>query len=69
VARLIFNAQTLKLCSKIKFAIQGSTNRAVSIRCRIFSVMSDLGQTEKYSERAYIFRSSADNRHPRRPFG
>jgi hypothetical protein len=31
--------------------------------------MSPLGQTEKYSERADIFRSSADNRHPRRPFG
>jgi hypothetical protein len=27
--------------------------------------MSHLGQTEKYSERADIFRSSADNRHPR----
>ena len=31
--------------------------------------MSAMGQTEKYSERADIFRSSADNRHPRRPFG
>ena len=29
--------------------------------------MSALGQTEKYSKRAKIFRSSADNRHPRRP--
>ena len=28
-----------------------------------------VGQTEKYSERADIFRSSADSRHPRRPFG
>jgi hypothetical protein len=28
-----------------------------------------IGQTEKYSKRADIFRSSADNRHPRRPFG
>jgi len=27
------------------------------------------GQTEKYAERADIFRSSADNRHPRWPFG
>ena len=27
----------------------------------------DQGQTEKYSERADIFRSSAETRHPRRP--
>jgi hypothetical protein len=31
--------------------------------------MSGVGQTEKYSKRADIFRSSADNRHPRRPYG
>jgi hypothetical protein len=31
--------------------------------------MAELGQTEKYSERADIFRSSADNRHPRRRLG
>ena len=30
--------------------------------------MSQMGQTEKYSKRADIFRSSADNRHPRWPF-
>ena len=31
--------------------------------------MSAMGQTEKYSKRADIFRSSADSRHPGRPFG
>jgi hypothetical protein len=31
--------------------------------------MSLLGPTEKFSKRADIFRSSADNRHPRRPVG
>jgi hypothetical protein len=36
---------------------------------RYDGAMSELGQTEKYSERADIFRSSADDRHPRRPFG
>jgi len=42
-AALNFQRIDVKLCSKIKFATQGSTNRAVSIRCRIFSVMSGLG--------------------------
>ena len=46
--RLIFNAKTLKLCSKIKFATQVQQNRAVSIRCRMFSVMSELGQKQHF---------------------
>jgi hypothetical protein len=46
VPRLIFNAKTLKLCSKIKFATQAQ-HRAVSIRCRMFSVMSELYQAEE----------------------
>jgi hypothetical protein len=47
VPRLFFNAKTLKLCSKIKFATQAQQTGAVSIRCRMFSVMSELGQTWK----------------------
>jgi len=42
-AALNFQRIDVKLCSKIKFATQAPTNRAVSIRCRIFSVTSELG--------------------------
>ena len=48
VPRLIFNAKTLKLCARSS-SHPRPTNRAVSIRCRMFSVMSELGQTEKNS--------------------
>ena len=48
--RLIFNAKTLKLCSKIKFATQAQQTAPSSIRCRIFSVVSELGsQKRKWS--------------------
>src|SRR5450631_1582223 len=44
VPRLFYNAKTLKLCSKIKFATQAQQTGAVSIRCRMFSVMSEFVQ-------------------------
>ena len=47
--RLFFNAKTLKLCSKIKFATQAQQAGAVSIRCRMFSVMSELGQQRTFT--------------------
>jgi hypothetical protein len=62
-AALDFQRGDVKLCSKIKFATQGSTNRAVSL-CRIFSVMSELGQKAKYSPGADIFRSVPNTGHP-----
>ena len=44
VRRFIFNAKTLKLCARSS-SHPSPTNRAVSIRCRMFSVMSELGQS------------------------
>jgi hypothetical protein len=46
VRRFIFNAKTLKLCARSS-SHPSPTNRAVSIRCRMFSVMSELGQKRK----------------------
>jgi len=48
-AALIFNAKTLKLYSKIKFATQAQQTGAVSIRCRIFSVMVAVGSDSEVS--------------------
>jgi hypothetical protein len=52
VRRFIFNAKTLKLCARSS-SHPSPTNRAVSIRCRMFSVMSELGQSRRF-DRALI---------------
>ena len=62
-AALNFQRKDFEIMQQDQVRDPSPTNRAVSIRCRMFSVMSELGQKAKYSLRAYVFRSAPNNGH------
>ena len=60
--RLIFNAKTLKLCSKIKFATQPNKPPVTTMaRCDPFDVFDHPGRRERGSPRPYRARMSVQS--------
>jgi hypothetical protein len=64
-AALIASWRTAQIGQQDQVRDPNPTNRAVSIRCRMFSVMSELCQNAKVSQRANVFCSFPDGGHPR----
>src|ERR1039458_5224790 len=60
-AALNFQRKDFEIMQQDQVRDPSPTNRAVSIRCRMFSVMSELGQNRKSSRRAFVFRCSSNN--------
>jgi hypothetical protein len=62
VPRLIFN-EDFEIVHQDQVRDPSPTNRAVSIRCRMFSVMSEMGSFASICPRAHHFRSTPANGH------
>ena len=60
-AALNFQRKDFEIMQQDQVRDPSPTNRAVSIRCRMFSVMSELGQKAKYSLRAHIVRFAPES--------
>ena len=61
--RLIFNAKTMKLCSKIKSATQAQQTAPSRYAVECSQWCPSWGQKLKSSMGAYVFRSAPNNGH------